>query len=356
MFQLPDQPLRIQNLIAASLVSLALLMAAAGAAADPLFEDESTLDITLLGPFELINSERDKEKEYPAKLTYTDPDKGATTFDVLLSVRGKFRLQKDTCSNSQLWVNLKKGDLDDTLFYKQDKLKLVVQCRDVKRYGEYIHRERQAYQMFAELSDLSFATRALQLTYVDSDSGDTKTHPAYFIQHHKRLAKEQGLENYQEPIAPKDRLDKAQATLVSLYMYLLSNTDYSFIGSADAAEGEACCHNAKQLIAEDGTLYPIPYDFDSSGFVSTPYALPAGDIGQTDINVRVYRGYCAPDDVTQEALQKLRDKRPQLEAIALNKEVLSSKSVRRAKGYLKKFYDIIDNPKKLQREILGRCR
>ena len=55
-------------------------------------------------------------------------------------------------------------------------------------------------------------------------------------------------------------------------------------------------------------------------------------------------------------VQKFIDNRAQLEAIAMNKDELSSKSVRRAKGYLKKFYDIIENPKKLQREIIGRCR
>lgn len=343
----------------ALLCAVALLLAIAlpnSALADPLFESTAKLPLTLTAPFEKIHAERNKGVEYPATVGYTDPAGGEVKLSAMVSVRGKFRLQKDICTNAQLWVNFKKGDLDGTLFDGQDKLKLVVQCRNVKRYAEYIHRERQAYEMFEVLSDLSFATRELEATYVDSDSGETRTQTAYFIQHHKRLAKEQDLKVYKEPIAPKEKLDSAQATIVSLYMYLLSNTDYSFIGSADSMAGEACCHNAKQLEGSDGALYPIPYDFDSAGFVNPPYALPSGDLGQTNINIRIYRGFCASDEVTNAAIKKLQDKRPALEAIALNKEVMSGKSVRRAKNYLRDFYKVIDDPKKLQKDILGKCR
>jgi hypothetical protein len=326
------------------------------AQADPLFESSAVLPITLTAPFDQIRAERDKEKEYEATLRYTDPELGPMELSAKLSVRGKFRLSKEVCTNTQLWVNFKKSELDGTLFDKQDKLKLVVQCRNVSRYSEFIVRERQAYEMFAVLSDLSFDTRALEVTYVDSDSGESETQPAFFIQHHKRLAKEMDLENFDEPIAQKDRQDPTQAALVSLYMFLVSNADYSFIGSADAAAGEACCHNVKQLVDSDGTFFPIPYDFDSSGFVNPPYALPAGELGQTNINTRIYRGFCVPDDVMQATVQKFVDSRAQLEAIAMNKDELSGKSVRRAKGYLKKFYDIIEDPKKLEREVISRCR
>ena len=337
-------------------VGMLATLSLTAAAQDPLFADSAPLAMTLTAPFEQIHADRDKEKEYPGTISYMDPEHGQTSVDVRLSVRGKFRLQKDVCTNAQLWVNFKKSDVEDTLFHKQDKLKLVVQCRTVKRYAEYIVRERQAYEMFEVLSDLSFSTRALEVTYADSESGKDRTEGAFFIQHHKRLAKEAGLENFKEAIAPKDRQDPAQATLVSLYMYLISNADYSFIGSAGAAEGETCCHNVKQLMDAEGNFYPIPYDFDSSGFVNPPYALPAGDLGQTDINVRIYRGFCASDEITQAAVQKFIDKRAELEAIAMDKSVMSSKGVRRAKGYLKKFYDIIEDPKKFEKSIGSRCR
>ena len=213
------------------LLSLSLSLAsAAPSVAAPLFDDSAPLDITLRGPFEKIEAERDKDAEYEASLSFVDDDGQPVTLDAKLSVRGHYRLQKEVCTRSPLWVNLKKSQVKDTLFRKQDKLKLVTQCRNVSRYAEYVYREQQAYALFEALSEISFGSRLLNVTYVDSDSGAQETQPAFFIQHKDRVAKEHGMRNFEENIADKERLDPQQSDLVALFMYFLSNTDYSLLG------------------------------------------------------------------------------------------------------------------------------
>ena len=42
----------------------------------------------------------------------------------------------------------------------------------------------------------------------------------------------------------------------------------------------------------DGVLVPIPYDFDATGIVNPPYALPAAGLSIRNVRVRLYRGQC----------------------------------------------------------------
>ncbi|MFK7831612.1 MAG: hypothetical protein AB8B57_17705 [Congregibacter sp.] len=338
---------------ALALASLLVGPTPAATASDPLFSQSTPLDITLTGPFQIINRKRDKEAEYPGSLSYTGADGEAVTLDAKFSVRGNFRLRKDVCSYAQLWVNLKKGQLKGTLFEKQDKLKLVVQCKSSSRYTDYLAREHQAYLMFQELSDISLDTRLLNVTYTDADTGRSRTHPGFFIEHQKRLAKAKDLTVLDADSAYKLRLDDRQSVLVSLFMYLIANTDYSMIS---ALPGENCCHNIKVLEDANGVLYPVPYDFDSTGFVATSYAEPSGGIGQRNIKQRIYRGFCMSDSATEYALNRLRDKRGRIYAIMQEDPLSSEKGIRRAVEYTDKFYAVIDNPAKLEREIMDECR
>ncbi|MEE4280239.1 MAG: hypothetical protein V2I82_17370 [Halieaceae bacterium] len=335
------------------LFCLLLLVLSATARSEPLFDSDEPLAIRLSAPFRLIDRERDKDKEYEGTLSYDDPAHGPTTLQAKLSVRGNFRLRKDVCSHAQLWVNLKKGEVKGTLFDGQNKLKLVVQCKDSDRYAEYLARERQAYLMFQALSELSLATRPLMVSYSDSEEGDSREQMAFFIQHQKNLAKAHDMEVFDEERAPRDRLDPQQSATVALFMYLVSNTDYSMIA---AAPGDSCCHNIKLLQDADGRLYPLPYDYDSTGFVDASYAEPATGIGQRNVQERMYRGYCAEEAVTMAAVELHRSKRDSIYAIAESSPVIRDRSVKRTRKYLDKFYDVIDDPRKLQREVLEECR
>ncbi|MEO1082230.1 MAG: hypothetical protein AAFY29_21915 [Pseudomonadota bacterium] len=334
------------------LLSLFALLPALGFA-EPLFDNRDVLTLELRAPFKLIDRERDKDKEYEGSLSYEDPALGPTTLQAKFSVRGNFRLRKDICGHAQLWVNLKKGELKGTLFAGQNKLKLVVQCRDAARYAEYLARERQAYLMFEELSELSLATRAVKASFVDSDGGNSREQMAFFIQHQKRLAASWDMDVFKEERGDRARLDPGQSALVSLYMYLLSNTDYSLIA---AAPGETCCHNIKLLVDGNGTLFPVPYDYDSTGFVNTSYAQPAGGIGQEDVRDRVYRGYCLPEEQVLAAVALLQEKKDDIYAIISADAQIPERSIKRTRKYVDKFYAVLDNPKKLKREIVEGCR
>lgn len=330
--------------VAASAQAEQAAQAVQTAPADPLFADPAPLAITLTAPFEQIDDERDKDQEYRGTLTYTGSDGEPVVLDARFEVRGNWRLSKSNCSYSQLWVDLRRGQLPGTLFENQNRLKLVVQCRRQSRYADYIQRELQAYQIFSRLSEFHFDTRELMVTYVDSEEGDSRTHAGFFIEHQNRLADRFAMEEVEANSVSASALDPLQGALVSLFMYFVGNTDFSLI---QGPPEEECCHNAK-LLASGESFYPVPYDFDASGFVDTSYApepLPQFRIRSN--RTRLYRGFCVDEAVMSDALARFR---------SIETEVTDMMAETRTRGFVEDFFETINEPRDLRRQILEKCR
>jgi len=333
--------------------ALLLSLNTASGANAPLFEDSNILDITLSGPFSTIDRQRDKEQEYEGgTLTYTDNGQ-EVTLDVSFEVRGNFRLREDVCSYSQLWVDLKRGQVEGTLFEDQNKLKLVVQCKNPSRFERYIVKENQAYQIFNTITDLSFRSRLLNVTYHDTDNDKERTQLGIFIEHKDGLANRIAMDNVDLNKINYTELAQQQANLVDLFMFMVANTDYSIISAPE----DECCHNAKLFQSEDDPRYfPAPYDFDSSGYVNATYAEPNPSLRLRSVRQRLYRGFCFPENIINASLQTYRQHEGEIMAIAGDTTYLDQKTANNTVKYLQGFYDIINDPKDLQNDILDDCR
>ena len=339
-------------------LSLGILLCGSFAQAaepDPLFASDDVLAITLTAPIELIDNERDKEKEYEGNISYTDGDGNEVVLNASFQVRGNWRLDPRNCNYSQLWVDLRRGELPGTLFANQNRLKLVVQCRNTDRYAEYVQQELQVYHMFSQLSDYYFDTRPLQVTYVDSEDPDSvRTHAGFFIEHQNRLSERLQMAEVEETRVAISDLNELQSTLVALFMFMIGNTDFSLI---QGPVGEECCHNGKLLQADDGKYYPVPYDFDASGFVDTTYApLPHPDFGLRNNRDRIYRGYCVDAVVLDEAVARFRDRREQLMAIVSEDPNVSNRVTRRNVRFMEEFFETLDDERDFRRHIIDDCR
>lgn len=322
---------------------------------DTLFRPETVLDITLAAPFKEINRARDKEVEYDGTLLYLESDGREVQLDVKLQVRGNYRLRPDICRFSQLWVNVRKGQVAGTLFENQDRIKLVTQCQQGSQYEELIAREQQLYGVFSQLSDLSFATRPLRVTYTDSEDPDaTRTHMAFFVEHPERLASRFGMEEVELATIGIAQLQPEQSSLVSLFMMMIGNTDYSVVTSIG---GEECCHNAKLLLDTSGIYVPVPYDFDASGFVDAPYAAPpAESVGINNNRQRVFRGYCIHQATVPAAIAKLLAAKEGVLAHVGTNPFTGEGEQTKSTNYLNQFYAILEDERKVERQINRDCR
>jgi hypothetical protein len=153
---------------------------------------------------------------------------------------------------------------------------------------------------------------------------------------------------------PNLELDPMQSTLVALFMFFIGNTDFSLI---QGPTGEECCHNSKMLQSPAGAYYNIPYDFDASGYVNTNYApRPDRRFNLRNNRSRLYRGFCVDRAVFDEALATFQNSRERIMEIVSNTSNVSERTANRNVQYANDFWEILDDPGKLESAILQRCR
>jgi len=334
----------------------AILLSAGAVAADtrPLFSNDWLIEATIEAPFDNIMDERSEDIELEGMFNYSLPEGTQQQLDVKVRIRGKFRARKDICDFAPIRLNFKKKQVDGTEFQGQDKLKLVTHCDNSgKKQDQLVLKEYLIYRFLAALTDNSFRTRLLRVTYVDSEGrSKTRTKYAFLIEHkdeladriHARLAKVHAIQF--------DELDHNQTNLVTVFSYFIGNTDFSAVRGPN--EG-FCCHNILLLEQSPGLKLPIPYDFDFSGMVNAPYAAPNPRFHITTVRTRLYRGLCRNNKLLEGTFALFQSNRDDIYALIETLDGLSNKTKRAMTGYVKNFYDDLANDAKVNRKFLTRC-
>jgi hypothetical protein len=134
----------------------------------PLFADDSVLDVSIEAPLTTLMEYRPDDAYLDGSFSYEEADGTSKKLSLKLRTRGNYRRNPEHCDFAPIRLNFRTGELNDTIFAGQDKLKLVTHCRTHDpRYEQYVAREFLAYRMFRELTSVSFSVRMLRITYVD---------------------------------------------------------------------------------------------------------------------------------------------------------------------------------------------
>ncbi len=135
----------------------------------PLFQDHATLKAVLTAPIVQTYAQRmlDVRLYHPGQWTFTNADGESQRLDVSIRIRGNFR--REYCELPPIRLNFKKSQVKGTLFEGQDKLKLVAPCQNGLESQQKLLMEYLAYRTFEILTDYSFGSRLIRLSYVDSD-------------------------------------------------------------------------------------------------------------------------------------------------------------------------------------------
>jgi len=339
-----------------AVLSLSASAALAEGEKNPLFQNDTVVKAVLTAPISQVYAQRHQDVRiyFPGQWTYTT-DEGATQrLDVSIRTRGVFR--REYCQLPPLQLNFKKGQVKETQFAGQNKLKVVAPCKDGAKSQQHVVLEYLAYRTFEILTDHSFGTRLIRLSYVDSDEKlPPWTDLTFVIEDDKDMAKRLGRNRLKVVSNDFDQLDLPRTALVELFQLLIANNDYSVL---EAAEGRECCHNTEMLSPKDNVdiRIPVPYDFDISGLVNAPYASPPSYIPIRFVRTRYYRGLCQPTSNLDDAIATMRSKREAITALFENTKELEQKRKKKTLAFIDEFYEILDDPKKFKTEILGRCR
>jgi len=325
-----------------------------GAAPAPLFDSDQVLNVRIAAAFDIDPRDWPVDEYVSGQFYYTAGNGELVELDVGIKVRGQYRRRPEVCSFPPLRLNFKKSQVKDTFFAGQDKLKLVTHCSTGSHfYEQAILAEFLAYRILNQLTDISFRVRLLRIEYTNISDGKSFHGYGILIEHKDNLAKRIGMPPLSVEKIPVSELDLDYLNLVSVFQYLIGNTD--FASSAGGSGGE-CCHNHTLFGSEGDPYYSIPYDFDMSGFVDAPYAAPNPKLRLESVQERLYRGRCINNDLLPATLEHFRAKRYEIEAMVREQPELSQRRRSDMLNYIDKFYRSISSSRGIKRNLVRKCR
>lgn len=232
---------------------------------------EEAVKMNLETDLTTILENRNKDQYYPANLTTGD----GKSFRIEVKPRGKYR--RKIAELPPLKIKFKKKDLTSQGFDTLNEIKLVLPAFDNDQGDELVIKEYIAYRMFEHLTSASVRARLIRLTIHDTHVEQTRKMYAIMVEDEEETAARlNGTLVEQYGISP-DSLIMSQAALVSIFQYMIGNTDWE----------TAMMRNIRLIKSpQTGKVLTVPYDFDFSGFVSAPYASPSSDSGLKTVRDR----------------------------------------------------------------------
>jgi len=132
-----------------------------------------------------------------------------------------------------------------------------------------------------------------------------------------------------------------------VFQYMIGNTDWAV----------SALHNIVLTEDSTGVVYPVPYDFDWSGVISTPYAQPDPRLNLPNVRQRAFRGMCrSPQDLAT-LFARFNARKDTIYTLyrGMAAEGLEAKRISQALDYYDEFFKTINDPGRTRREFILAC-
>lgn len=320
---------------------------------EKLFKSVEVINITLKAPWRQIIKDKKNQNPYPATLDYTD--NLGHSFSIPLTVERRGLTRQTVCKHPPIKLRFNPEDVKDTIFHGQNSLKMVTHCDVGERWEQYYVREYVIYQIYREITELSFRARPLSVTYIDS-SNDSSQKPrfAFLIEDDSDVAKRNDIKKLATPEIVPEQLQAEQASRMALFEYIIANVDFDQTGGPKTDE---CCHNSRLFgLDPAANIYPIPYDFDGSGLVDTHYAAPNEFLPIKKVTQRLYRGFCAHNPSLEAVRQEFFAHEEPIYSIVRNESLLTEHSRDNMLEFLQDSFATLRDNAKFDKQIIQKCR
>jgi len=334
----------------ASLVVTTVVWGASVEGGELLFASDEIFDLTVRVPLtKLMRLAADA-----ADVTGSLELDGGTSIPMTCNKYGISRLRE--CDLASLAFSVDTDNVRGTPFEGLQTLRLVTPCRLRGDYDKYTMLEYLVYRSYEMLAAPALHVRLVRVRFHDNEKPDReRSGYSFFIENIGQAAERGGQIWLDIQSQQVDDLDAAQLTVMTLFQYMVGNTDWSAVkGRPD----DRCCHNVAVFGHEGGELNTVvPFDFDQTGLVNPPYAAPPDpSLGIRQVTDRRYRGLCEHNNELPAAITLFNEKRLELEALFNRDELPYQKERERALKFIAGFYDTINDPRKLEKKILSTCR
>lgn len=308
-------------------------------------QQDSALDVYLRLDWKALEKQK-KEKAYQSStVCCTTPSNDSLVLDSKVRTRGHMRLE--ICDFPPLKLKINKDALSGYNLSAYNELDIVNHCENNESYNQLILKEYLAYKLWELVSPYYFKTQLIRLHYQNTDGTEVhETSPAFLVENTEELCNRIHAREYMNKVISKGAVDRQPFLRLCLFEFMIGNTDWYIVNR----------HNIEFLgVPGYKLLVTVPFDFDYSGLVNAPYAIPNEAIKFTDVSVRFYQGWCHTEAEVRGQLQVFLDQKEKILAMPYHIQGMNEKTIRQCIDYLQGFYDIIENPKKLKTQILDHC-
>lgn len=306
---------------------------------------DAVLDVSLTLDWKELEKKKLDKVYVPGHLVFQSDSGKQITIDVKVRTRGHMRLS--ICSNPPLKLKFDKFDLNKLCLSQHNEIDLIQHCHDDEQYEQYILREYLAYKIYQEISPLSFNVQLVRIHYLNPD-GSMADEPStgFIMEHAEEFVERIGAKENSSPVISQHSIERSPFLKVCLFEYLIGNTDW-YIKTR---------HNMEFVVLPPyKLLVPVPFDFDYSGLVSAPYAVHHERIALPSVATRYYQGKCETKEEVLSIVKEFIDKKDSILKLCNSVPGMNERTLKHVTAYINEFYEIIENPKKLDNHILKHC-
>jgi len=300
----------------------------------PLFSSHSPLDLMIKANYnKLLKDVGENTDDHKAKIKYSDENGKRHKIKIETETRGNFRSNPSNCDFPPIQLEFEEfSDAEGTIFEGQEELKLVTHCQqEIASYQRHVYREYVVYRLYNFLTPYSFQVRLCNINYKPRYWIKNNIKPAFLIEDNDMLAgrfdgEELDNDDDYQPV------DSAQYALLSLFEYMIGNTDWSVIPM----------QNLEIIRVDSNRHMPVPYDFDMSALVNPPYAAEAMQVDSLTFLEREYRGPAFSKKLIEKAVATFNREKQEILYFIKENALLNEQEKDRILSYIKDFYEEIN--------------
>ena len=319
-------------------------------ASTPLFGPQEPLSLALRASIKSLKGDTN-DSTYLNSMLYFNPHEGVSD-SLGIQVRARGNARREVCFYPPIALRFSDSNTRGTPFEGQKEVKLVLPCQIGGDYEDYVLKELLAYKLFEQVSPYFYATRLVQLDFLEVRGNRERRHElwAFLLEDHSAVARRLNGKRVRRNVPPEMQ-DALAGVRDNLFQFMIGNTDYSM----------RMQHN-QRLYYLDGTYVTLPYDFDMSGLVNAPYAT-VNNIQNLDSNIeqvteRLYKGYARDTTLMQQVRGEFLAARPAMEKCLNDLEPYfkDRRQMAEAREYLDSFFHILENDRLFERRIIEHMR
>ncbi len=276
----------------------------------------------------------------PAILTINEDEMDDQVLYGRARTRGNVR--KKVCRFPPLKFDFSKSYLDSLGFIKNDKLKLVFPCTNSKLSQVNLLKEYFIYGLYNIIDSNALKAKLLDIS-IDFEGEEKHSFTGFLVEDEKEYAFRKKAIVVEEGVIRTGALDRPSFLKMCFFQYMIANTDWAIDPQHNIEFAKL--PSKKRIIA-------LPYDYDYSGLINQPYAVPHSSLPITKVTERYFLPYKIKEGEFNSLVNHFIGLEQEIYDYCDQATYLDERARKDLKSFLSDFFRLLKRPKSLKDDIV----